>query len=186
MIKRVGALGFMLVVVAGLAQGSRGAEVAAEAEADGSRPPRGLSNGAGSVDQLLDRFLAALEKRDVEGLHGLRVTREEYLDIVVPGTVAKGQPPRQVSERPKQYFWEMLEFKSREFGKLLAERHGGRHYVDRQVEFSEPRREYAWYTAHGELRMRLQAEDDSVHELRSGWIAEVGGQFKFIGFEWDN
>jgi hypothetical protein len=165
---------------------SHAAEAAAHASTDASRPPRGLSNAPGSIEALLDRFLAALEKKDGAALDELRVTREEYIEVIVPGTVEKGRPARQVSEAPKKYFWEMLDFKSREYGKLLAERYGGRHYVDRQVAFSDARREYAWYTAHGQLRMRLKAEDGSVYELTSGWIAEVDGKFKFIGFEWDN
>jgi hypothetical protein len=178
-------VGPMFVLLAVVCLGLSGAalETRAEASPDASRPPHGLANAPDSLDALLDRFLAALEKKDTAALNQLRVSRDEYLDVIVPGTVEKGKPPRQVSEAPKKYFWETLDFKSGEFAKLMVLRFGGRHYVDRQVEFTKPPREYAWYTAKGKLKMRLQGEDQAVYELKTGWVAEVDGKYKFIGFE---
>lgn len=157
-----------------------------QAVADIPGPPHGLSNAPDSLDALIDRFLAALEKNDAAALNELRVSREEYLDVIVPGTVEKGKAPRQVSEGPKKYFWEDLDFKSRQFSKLIVERFGARHYVEREIEFTEPQREYAWYTAQGELRMRLKDEGDALYQMRVGWVAEVDGKFKFIGFKLDD
>ena len=158
---------------------------ASEAAVNGSRPPD-LKSGAKTMDALLDQFLAALEKKDFDALHQLRVSREEYVDIIVPGTVEKGRPPRRIRDSTSQYFWEMLDFKSREYAKLMMERWGGRKYVERDVRFSEQPRQYAWYDAFGELRLRAKAQDDVLYEVNSGWIAEVNGKWKFIGFEWDD
>lgn len=144
-----------------------------------------LKGGAGSVDELLDRFLGALEKEDMKALHELRVTKSEYLDIIVPGTVEKGKPPRQISEKPKEYFWGTMDFKAREFAKILARRYGGRHYSARHLRYTEAPREYSWYNALGQVRLDLSAQDE-VYHLQTGWIVEVDGQYKFMSFEWEN
>jgi len=142
--------------------------------------------GSPSIDVLLDRFLAALEKRDRAGLHRLRVSEEEYLGLIVPYTVEPGQPPREVSARPKQYFWQVLDEKSRLFGDVLLERFGGRHFVERKLRFTEQPRKYAGYAAYGEVRLDLKDETGAVYHLSTGWIAETSGQYEFIGFEWDD
>ena len=138
------------------------------------------------MDELVDRFLLALEAKDLEALRALRVSQTQYLDIIVPGTVEKGRPPRQVTEKPKQFFWEMLDFKSGEFAKILSDRFGGRHYRSHAYEFTREAREYDWYKAHGELKILLEGEDQTVYRLQTGWVAEVGGRYKFIGYAWDD
>lgn len=167
-----------------LAGGVRAEKPAAEYPLpDGLR----LQNGASSVDELLDRFLAALEKEDMASLNGLRVTKSEYLDIIVPGTVEKGKPPRQISEKPKEYFWGTMDFKAREFAKILTQRYGGRHYSRHQLRYTDPPKEYAWYNAWGQVRLDLTSgEEDKVYHLETGWIVEVDGQYKFMSFEWEN
>jgi hypothetical protein len=153
---------------------------------DSSRPPFGMKNAADSVDQLLDQFLVAIEKRDKEALHRLRVTREEYHDIIIPGTVPPGQPPREIRDEAREFYWKLLDTKARYFADVLFERFGGRHFVDRDLRFSEPTQEYAWYRAIGEVRMKASADDQQVYDLRTGFIAEVDGKYKFISFEWED
>src|SRR5205814_592624 len=55
---------------------------------------RKLEGGSPSVDELVARFLDALGKKDAATLRRLRVTREEYLDIILPGTVPVGADRR--------------------------------------------------------------------------------------------
>ena len=52
--------------------------------------------------------------------------------------------------------------------------------------FTKPTQEWLWYTAHGELRLVLFDDAGERYEMKSGWIAEVDGRYKFIGFNWDN
>ena len=145
-----------------------------------------FAGGAPSVDALMDEFITALSNKDLEALTKLRVNKAEYVDLIVPGTVAVGQPPRQVSEQPKEFFWGMLDTKSRYFADALVDRFGGRTYRGHQLTFSHPTKEYAWYRAHGEVRMELQGDDDITYHLLSGWVAEVDGKYKFIGYEWND
>jgi hypothetical protein len=150
-------------------------------------PPLQLTDSAPSIDVLLDRFTDAVARQDGEALHRLRLTRAEYIGIIVPGNVPPGRPPQQTFPENNQFFWSMLDTKSRYLAPVLFKDFGGREYIGREdVRFTEPPEQHDWYTAHGELRMTLRSQDGAKFFLRSGWIAEVAGQYKFIGFEWDD
>ena len=164
-----------------------GSQPAAPALIEAAQSARqSFAGGAPSVDALMDEFVTALSNKDMDGLTNLRVNKSEYVDLIIPGTVPVGQPPRQVSEQPKQFFWNMLDTKSRYFADNLVDHFGGRTYRGHQLTFSHPTKEYAWYTAHGEVRMELQGDDDLTYHLLSGWVAEVDGKYKFIGYEWND
>jgi hypothetical protein len=179
----------------GVAAGREGAQ---SATANPAPPPpaafieaaqsarQSFADGAPSVDVLMDEFVRALSNKDIAALTRLRVNQAEYVDLIVPGMVPVGEPPRQVSEQPKQFFWQMLDTKSRYYGDTLIERFGGRTYRSHELTFSQPTKEYAWYKAHGEVRLDLQGDDDVAYHLLSGWVAEVDGKYKFIGYEWND
>ena len=182
---------FVLLFAASCARRSEGtaepaapaAAAPASAAAASSKPPIGLSGGAPSIDALLDQFLAALEQKDTQALERLRLTKEEYTQIVMPGTVTKGQPPLQTFEKANDVAWGLLNARSHYTLEAMISGYGGRHYVKRQLEFSEsPPREYAWYIAYGGTRLTLWDEQGEAHELSTGWIADVDGSHKFIGF----
>ena len=143
-------------------------------------------NGAPSVDALLDELLAALAAKDEHGLHRLRVTETEYRQIIIPGTVKEGEPPRKVDATPSEFFWRMLDQKSQDVGRVLIQRFGGRHYTRKELTYTKGVRKFAWYTALGEVRLRIENEDGDDDVLRTGSIAEVNGRYKFIGFNFNN
>ena len=149
-------------------------------------PPIALSGGASSLESLIDEFLAAIEKRDKDALNRLRLTKDEYTEIIVPGEVPKGQTPRKTYAEVNDVFWEMLDSKSRYVADMLVAKYGGHHYVDRQLRLTKGVKEWAGYTGHGEVRLMLNDKAGEEVELRSGWIAEVGGRYKFIGFNWSD
>lgn len=143
------------------------------------------ADGAPSVDALMDEFIQALTKKDKDALTKLRVTKTEYVDLIVPGTVPVGQPPRLVSEQPKEYYWSLLDTKSHYYADNLVGLFGGRTYRSHQLKFSRPTKEYAWYTAVGQVRLELEA-DDATYHLLTGWLAEVDGKYKFISYEYND
>jgi len=145
-----------------------------------------FADGAPSVDALMDEFVQALSQKDMDALSRLRVTNAEYVDLIVPGTVPVGKPPRQVSNNPKEFFWRMLDTKNHYFAEELLNLYGGRTYRSRQLTFSKPAKEYAWYKAHGEVRLDLEGDDDVTYHVRSGWVAEVDGKYKFIGYGYND
>lgn len=149
--------------------------------------PIGLTGGAPSIDALLSEFLAAVERRDTDAMHRLRVTKEEYQRIIIPGFVDPGQPPRRISEQPREFFWQVNDRKSHFAADAIVQRYGGRHYISHELTLTHGVRPHAWYTSHGEVRLALRAPDlDGTADLRTGSIAEVDGQYKFIAFQWDD
>jgi len=184
-----GALAFFLaaLAVSGAAISSAGSD--AHAAVADTEPPFELAGGAPSIDALMDAFLEAVEKRDKEALNALRLTKDEYQGIIVPGRVPPGSPPRQVSPVVDKYFWETMDFKSGHYLDLLVERHGGKKLERREIRFTktadEPQR-YDWYRAWGETRQATVDSDGAEVLVSTGWIAEVGGIYKFISFQWDD
>jgi len=152
----------------------------------GEKPPFGFTGGADSQDALLDQFLAAITSGDLTKLNGLRVTSDEYGSIIVPGMSPKGQPPRTTFAKVNAVFFGMLDSRSRYATQALIERFKDKKIVRREVTFTKPTQEWLWYTARGELRLVLFDDQGERYEMKSGWIAEVDGRFKFIGFNWDN
>ena len=142
--------------------------------------------GAPSVDALLKQFVQALSNSDGNALTALLVSRQEYVDLIVPGTVPVGRDPRQVSDQPKEFFWKMLDTKDHYYQESLLNQFGGRPYRDYTLKLTQGTREYAWYKAHGRVKLDLRGEDDTPYYLSTGWIAEVDGKYKFIGYEADD
>ncbi|MGE0518395.1 MAG: hypothetical protein AB7N53_09370 [Candidatus Binatia bacterium] len=149
------------------------------------QPPIPLA-GAPAREALIDEFLDALARSDRDALQRLRVSKDEYIQIIVPGNVAPGQPPLQTFEKNNEVFWTLLDTRSRMFADVLLRDYGGKRYSVQSVQFSRPAQEHPWYTAHGELRLHLVSPEGKGFVLRSGWIAEANGRWKFIGYEWDD
>jgi hypothetical protein len=149
------------------------------------RPPEArFADGHSSREALVDAWLAALADNDPDALHRLRVTREEYLEILVPWTVPPGEPPRQYTEQPREFFWQLLDTRSRDWGYAMMERYGGKRFTPKEIEFTGPVKEYAGYNAFGLLRVRAENEEGEPVEVEGPFIAEVGGTYKFIGLDW--
>lgn len=152
----------------------------------GEKPPAGLSGGAASIDALLDQFLAAVTAGDLEALNRLRVTDQEYGSIIVPGMVAKGEPPRATFEKVNSVFFGMLNTRSHYAAQALIDRFKGKTLTRRELSFTKGVQDWAWYTARGDTFLVVTDEQGERYEFKTGWIAEVDGRFKFIGFNWDN
>ncbi|MDX2168474.1 MAG: hypothetical protein SF182_15475 [Deltaproteobacteria bacterium] len=169
------------------ALGARPGAAAETSPPTGSRPPISFTAGAPSVDALIDELLDAIARNDKDAMHRLRVTKDEYLQIIVPGTVEKDQAPRQLTEQPREFFWSLNDRKSRYAADSILARFGGRTPLSHQLRFSRGTTEYLWYTARGQVRLDLTFADAPLpEELRTGTIAEVDGRYKFLAFQWDN
>lgn len=149
-------------------------------------PPMTFAGGEASVDELMDKFIRAVEENDREALAALRLSREEYFEIIVPGKVPSGEPPRRVTPQVTKFFWEMMDYKSDLYVDVLLDRYGGRPLERGTLTFSKPVQEYDWYRAWGEIRQAAREPDGTEHQVRSGWIAEVAGRYKFISYQWDD
>ena len=154
--------------------------------ANNARPPFALTDASPSAPALIQRLLAALERKDEATLHSLRMSEREYREIIAPGTVPPGQPPRHTDDKVSQFYWRMLDSKSRDLGRELLYRFGGRKLDVGEVEYVKGPLEYAWYQALGQARIHVKNEKGDEAIIPAGYVAEVDGQFKFIGLNWND
>ena len=143
-----------------------------------------FSNAAPSTDALIGRFMEALEQKDRPKLQSLRVTENEYLDVIMPGSVEPGRPLKQYDhhDQASQYFWGILDTKSRYLEVSLLDKFGGTPLKIKSVKYQRGVKDYATYRAYKQLRLVVERTDGTEDELETGSIAEVNGQYKFISF----
>jgi hypothetical protein len=143
---------------------------------EGLPAPTGLSNGAASRDELIHRFVSALEHSDTAGLRAMVMTRAEFGWLYYPW-VPESRPPYDLAPG---LMWFMVEGASaRGLSALLTER-GGRPlgFVDYRC---EGERRYGANTVWGPCTMRrVQAPGDTTMERLFGPLVERGGRVKFV------
>jgi len=144
-----------------------------------------LKGGASSTDDLIERLLVSLKNNDAAALRGLRVTQDEYLRVILPGSVKPGEPVRHWPDDASQYFWGQLDAKSIYSEEALLQLFGGHTYRVKAVRWDKGTQQYATYQAYKQLRLDLVGEDGQEAHLETGSIAEVDGRFKFISFRRD-
>jgi hypothetical protein len=142
----------------------------------------GLRGGSKSVRELVEQFLRALREKDDNALRELRVTEHEYLEIIVPGSVQPGKPPRQLVADWKEFAWGSLDERSRHTERALVATLGGKSLTLQETAFDGGERQYAGYKAHRLLRLQLTEGDGEPLSLETGSVVEVGGRYKFIAF----
>jgi len=149
-----------------------------------SRDPRSgrVSRGAPSLEALVDQMLRALANKDAEALRRLRVSKKEYLDVILRGHVEPGEPPRELSAVWRQYAWDYLNDRSTLHEQRLLADYGGRKLTVRKMEFERGQKSYAGYRAYRQLRLTVADPDGAERELRTGSIAQIGQTYKFISF----
>ncbi|HZU59182.1 MAG TPA: hypothetical protein VFA06_25100 [Actinocrinis sp.] len=156
--------------------------LAVHAAATAPSRPRRLTDASPSVDALLERFREALVAKDKAALRALRVTQDEYLGIIMPGSVEPGQPRAQYSAQAQQYFWGILNGKSIYVEADLLYQYGGHPFRITGVSFRRGIKDYADYRAYRQLTLAIEDDAGKVDHLKIGSIAEVDGQFKFISY----
>lgn len=157
----------------------------AEAKAPPLEPGHFDEHARPSIDALVDDLIAAISAKDKKTMKELRVSEREYLDIIVPGSVPVGQPPRRNSDKVRTYMWQLLNEKSNGYRDVFFKRFDGHQFKRTQLTFTEGTRDYGWYKAYGEVRAKMVDEKGTIWFLETGWIAEVDGKFKFIGYQYD-
>jgi len=170
-------LALALLVIGGV-----GATRAVETSELSAPPVRRLTNPHSSVDDLVESFRQALIAKDKDTLRSLRVTRDEYLGIILPGSVEPGQQRATWARDAQQYFWGSLNGKSIYAEANLLAEYGGHPFRVTQVQYRKGVKDYADYKAYKQLVLTLEDDAGRVDHLRIGSVAEVDGQFKFISY----
>jgi hypothetical protein len=174
--------GFVAVLVAGLGLSAVEHAASEGAPAVGQAQSKSLVSGEPSIDALLERFREALSHKDKASLRALRLTQDEYIGIVLPGSVPPGQPWATYSEQAQQYFWGILNGKSVYSEAGLLNDFGGRDLKVKSVRYHKGVQDYANYRAYKQLVLTVEDDAGNVEQMRLGSIAEIAGQYKFISY----
>jgi hypothetical protein len=143
--------------------------------------------GLASEEALVDQFVAAVSAQDKDAMNRLRVTAAEYRDVIIPGTAPVGKTMQgPLSEKKFNFWWSMLNTRSRDFAAVILHDFGGHNWQRQRYWYTDPPKEYSGYRALGEVRIAVVDEAGTLGTMRTGTIADVGGQYKFIGFEYDD
>jgi len=173
----------VVAVIAGfcIAPASRGATEPTPASVTPNE--RHLADGEPSIDSLIGKFTHALEAKDKQLLRRLRVDRDEYLDIIMPGSVDDGQPRATYDDQAKQYFWGVLNGKSVYVEANLLNDFGGKSLKVTSVDYRKGIKRYRDYTAYKQLILTIDDGSGNPSEhMKIGSVAEVNGQYKFISY----
>lgn len=138
-----------------------------------------LSDGASSRDELVRRWVKAVETRDTTELSRLLMTRAEFAWLYYP-TNPQGLPPYDLGP---QLMWFMnVENSNKGLTRMLEDR-GGRpmHFLGYRCE--EKTSKEGENEVYGPcLVRRLQAPGDTVEERLFGLVLERRGRWKFVNY----
>jgi hypothetical protein len=143
-----------------------------------------LENAAPSSGELVGRFLAALAANDRDAIEQLRINQNEYLQLILPGSVAPDEALQVMPEKKAEFFFGYLDTRSRYSLKSLMTRMGGKPLELVRIDVPKIER-YRWYTALRDPVLHVKYGGKPV-EIRLGSIAEINGQFKFISYYVDD
>jgi hypothetical protein len=146
-------------------------------------PDTSLTNGAGSPDELVNRFLTALAANDRGRIEDLRVDENEYRNVIARlrhGQVATTTDARQQSE----YFWRRNNTLSVYSLNGVLKGYGGESFRLKKIDYARID-EFVWYKAYRDPVLHLETEAGEPVDLQLGSIAEYRGRYKFISYNSD-
>ncbi len=159
--------------------GSGGAQASDENK---PAPAARFQHAAPSIDRLIDEFVQAINDRDKVKLRQLRVSQDEYLGVILPGSVDPGERRPQYNQEEADYLWGILNGKSVFVEANLIASFGGHHATVTEKDFRKGVKKYADYTAYKQLILTLKDDKGTEATMKIGSVAEVDGQFKFISY----
>jgi hypothetical protein len=142
--------------------------------------PYTLEGAAPSIDVLVSQLVDALESGDKEAVNRCLITKQDYVDFVLPGAGKPGTPPRHYDDRMNDYAWGTMYGKTIYFRANLIDSMRGKHYTVKDYHFRKGVNDYAWYRAHEQISILLVDDSGSEKPLNTGSILEVNGRYKFI------
>lgn len=137
-------------------------------------------DGAPSAEKLVQRFFAALERRDAGALQALAITKAEFAWVVYPGSRLSHPPYYQ----PPEIAWMLLQNSSNTgFGRLLQRGAGGSAHPAGHT-CAAPERD-GNVTVQRNCRVRVSLASEFSKRKLFGAIVEHSGHYKFLGFDTD-
>ena len=138
---------------------------------------------AGSLDSpaaLGHAVVDALNRGDVDGLHRLRVNRDEYLSWMWP-TFPASRPPYNFTA---DFAWSNLDKKCVLGANSWIERYGRQDLVFTAIQFDRPTEAYKGFKLlRGTVLIVQQASSNKVELRILGSIVKKGNRYKLLSYE---
>lgn len=140
--------------------------------------PAGLAGGFPTREELVRKFIAALEAADTAALRRMVLQRDEFAWLYYPTT----QFTRKPYELPPGLLWFQMQGQTEKGASLLlSERAGGPlRYLGHECR-SERREGENMVYGHCVVR-RVAATGDTVGDRLFGLVVERGGTYKFVSY----
>jgi hypothetical protein len=153
-------------------------EVALERFRHGLARPAGLTGGSTSREELVRRFVAALEASDTAALRGMILRKDEFAWFYYPSSHLS-RPPY---ELPPALLWFQMQGQTEKGASLLLSDRAGAAlgYLGHDCASERLEGENQIY-GHCVLR-RVTAAGDTLAERLFGLVVERGGTFKFVSY----
>ena len=136
-----------------------------------------LTNTSASPEEVCQKTLGALERKDTLGLLQLRLTKFEHDSLLVPQMPL---PPPGV-ERDMGMAWYMLDQRSIKGIRRALEDYGGQRFSLIRVRFAKPDERFGNLVVHRGTQVTVRDSTDSEIVLPIfGSILEDGGRFKLV------
>lgn len=147
-----------------------------------AEPPRAgsrrLINAEPSAEALARHILASIARQDKSDLESLRITKQEFCQLVWPEL-----PSSKLPNVTCDFAWEQATLKSiGGFVKMLAA-HKGKRYEMVSLSFAKGTDAYRTYKVHKDSRLVIKDENGLQQEIKLfGSVLELDGQFKLFSF----
>jgi hypothetical protein len=138
----------------------------------------GLTNGAASVEELVDRMLASLRAGDLAALEALRVTKDEYLRLIFPHFKLTGSG----SALSADFHWQLLDLKSAKGARHAISEHGGTDLKVLEIRQESKVEDYGHFQLLGKTQVKVRAGGEEIWIRFLGSTVAMGGKFKFLSF----
>lgn len=141
--------------------------------------PDAMTGGAVSLDELVDRYLRAVEDGDMETLGTLVLNRAEFAWFYYPFTMYVERP----YELPPGLVWYQLQNRSSIGLERALRQYAGEQLYDSGLDCPSPPEPFGEGRIHHECAVlgRLPTGEE-VREVLFGSVLERDGRFKFVGF----
>jgi hypothetical protein len=147
----------------------------------GCTEKRLLTNSFTSVENLGQKMLEALYRKDIKSLDALAITEEEYRMYLWPHSPVYG-----IKEWQDHYdfVWKQHQTRSTYSLRQTLSKYGGKKFSLVRVLFSGETTDHSIYHAHRDTRLIVINDEGKEMELKLfGSIMEMDGQFKIISYK---
>ncbi len=138
---------------------------------------RELTHSASSIDELAGWALDAIENKDVDRLHEIRINRNEFEKYLWP------EFPASHNNVPFNFAWDNLAGKSGKGARRAVAALGGQAFYLQHVYFLDSLDTYPSFVIHTKSVLVVKDKNGETKELQfCGSIVERKGEFKFLSY----